>query len=264
LSSTTDRETRFNTLVNRGEKADEVLRAVLLLAGRDDFAGRDVESSEEIERAVSDVIVSASFRLPEVHRQDRLCALQRLDLRFLVEGEHHRVVGRIHVEPDHVTHLGDELRVLRDLEGPGDVRLEAERPPHPADRRVAHADVRGHTPRAPVGFPLRFLLEGLHQDRLDRVVADRPRRSDSGFVVETVEPLFDEPLSPFPHGLNRRSITVRHRSVRHSRTAGDDEPRAKRQAAIDARPPRKSGKFKARLPTASVPPRAVPAFPWPA
>ena len=54
---------------------------------------------EEVERAVSNVVMGPTFRLPDVHRQDRLCSLEGLDLRFLVEREHHRISRRVHIEP---------------------------------------------------------------------------------------------------------------------------------------------------------------------
>ena len=71
---------RFDALVEFGKKGDKVFCAVLLFAGGNHFAGGDVESSEEIERAVANVIVRAPFRLTEIHRQDRLRAFESLDL----------------------------------------------------------------------------------------------------------------------------------------------------------------------------------------
>ena len=95
------------------------------------------------------------FGLADVHGQDRLRALERLDLRFLVDREHHRIVRRIHIQPDDVPNLVHELRVGRDLERLRDVRLEPKRPPDAADHRVTHPGLRGHRPRAPVGLALR-------------------------------------------------------------------------------------------------------------
>ena len=64
---------------------------MLRLAAREDLARGDVQRGEEIERAIPDVVVRATLRLPEVHRQDRLRALERLDLGLLVDREHHGV-----------------------------------------------------------------------------------------------------------------------------------------------------------------------------
>ena len=91
------------------EERHEILGAMLLFAPRQDFAGRDVERGEQIERAIADVVVGSTFGLADVHGQDRLGALERLNLRLLVEGEHHRVVRRIHIQTDDIPDLVDEL-----------------------------------------------------------------------------------------------------------------------------------------------------------
>ncbi len=101
---------------------------MLLLAPGDDLTRRHVERGKQIKRAVANVIVGLALGLAEVHRQDRLCTLERLNLRFLVEGKVEgkcdRVARRVHVQPHDVTHLCDELRIRRHLVRAADVRLE--------------------------------------------------------------------------------------------------------------------------------------------
>jgi hypothetical protein len=87
-----------NAGLNLAQEGDEVLRTVLRFASRDDLAGSHVEGGEEIERAVADVVVRASLRLADIHRQDGLRAFKRLNLRFLVNREHNRVGRGIRVE----------------------------------------------------------------------------------------------------------------------------------------------------------------------
>ena len=65
-----------------------------------------------------------AFRVPNVHQQDRLRALQHLDLKFLVDREHDGIVGRVHVQPDHITYLGHHLRIRRQLKRLRDVVLQ--------------------------------------------------------------------------------------------------------------------------------------------
>src|SRR5260370_23124299 len=75
--------------------------------------------------------------LPGSHRERRLGAIQRLDLRFLMDAEHQRVVRRVEIEADDVAHPGsgpgqalvNKERICRQLEGFAPVRLEGERPP---------------------------------------------------------------------------------------------------------------------------------------
>jgi len=65
--------------------------------------------------------MAAPLGLPRPHRQQRLAAVERLDLRFLIDAQHQRMVGRIEVEADDVAHpgsspgqaLGDKQRVSR-------------------------------------------------------------------------------------------------------------------------------------------------------
>ena len=48
----------------------------------------------------------------QAHRQQRLGAIQGLDLRFLVNAEHECLVGRVEVEPDDVSYLLDLTEAL--------------------------------------------------------------------------------------------------------------------------------------------------------
>ena len=119
-------------------------RAVTLVAAADDLAGGDVQGGEQRGRAVPLVIMAAPLDLPWPHRQQRLGAVERLDLRLFIDAEHQGAVGRIDVEPDNVAHprsgrgqaLVDKQRVGRQLEGLGAVRLQAEGAPDTADVEV--------------------------------------------------------------------------------------------------------------------------------
>jgi len=111
---------------------------MLRFTARAHLTGGDIQRGDEVEGAVANVVMRLSFRLPDVHREDRLRPLKRLDLRLLVEREHHGIRRRSHIQPDDVAHLFDELRVRRHLERVGEVRFETTRPPDAADGRVAH------------------------------------------------------------------------------------------------------------------------------
>jgi len=214
------------------EERHEILGAMLLFTPRQDFAGRDVERGEQIERAIPDVVVGPPFGLANVHGQDRLGPLERLDLRLLVEGEHHRVVRRIHIQADDIPNLVDELGVGRHLERLRDVRFEPERPPDAADHRVTHPGLRGHRPRAPVGLALRGRFERLDDHRLDVRVGDRPWPADPGLIQQARESALDESLSPFPHGAIGGAIPTRHHRVRRHVGAREHQASPKRQETI--------------------------------
>ena len=179
------------------------------------------------------VIVGPSFGLAEIHRQDGLRALQRLDLRLLVDREDHGIRRRRHVQPDHVPDLLHELRIRRDLETLRAMRLQPECPPNPADHGVTHARRFRHRPRAPVRLAARRRLERLHDDGLDLLVGDRAWRADARFVIQPLEPVLDELAAPFRHGRLRRPQPARHGRVRRVDTRQHD-PCAKRHGAIHA------------------------------
>ena len=71
-----------------------------------------------------DVVVGDSFDIAESHGQDRLGAIQRLNLRLLIDRQDHGVVGRVQVETDHIAHLFDEEWIGGELETLAAVRLQ--------------------------------------------------------------------------------------------------------------------------------------------
>ena len=52
--------------------------------------------------------MAAPLDLTGTHRQQRLGAVECLNLRFLVDAQHQGAVGWVEVEPDDVAHLVDE------------------------------------------------------------------------------------------------------------------------------------------------------------
>ena len=66
--------------------------------------------------AVPHVVVGAFLGLPGLHRQRLLGPVQGLDLGFLVDAEHDRVLRRVEVQPDHIGDLGDQLGIGGELE----------------------------------------------------------------------------------------------------------------------------------------------------
>ena len=101
------------------------------------------------------VVVGGALGQPGLHRQDRLGAVQRLDLRLLVDAQHDGPLGRVQIQADDVADLGDELRVPGQLERLRAVRLQPERLPDPVHRRLVEPDLRCHRPRRPMRRVLR-------------------------------------------------------------------------------------------------------------
>src|SRR5712671_5694321 len=88
------------------EEAAEFLRPVARHAFADDGSGLYVEGGKQRGRPVPLVVMGVPFGLPGSHREQRLGAIQRLDLRFLIDAEHQRVVRRVEIEADNVAHPG--------------------------------------------------------------------------------------------------------------------------------------------------------------
>jgi len=105
------------------EELQEFVVAVPGVAGVGDLPGGDLQGGEQRRGPVPDVVVSLLLGDTRSQRQDRRGPVQRLHLRLLIHAEHHRLVRRIQVQPDNVTHLGFQLGVGGELERPRPERL---------------------------------------------------------------------------------------------------------------------------------------------
>ena len=94
------------------EEAEELLVPVARHALADHRAVEDVERGEQGGGAMALVVVGHGAEAAGVHRQARLGAVERLDLRFFVHREDHRMGRRIDVEADHVLDLVRERRIV--------------------------------------------------------------------------------------------------------------------------------------------------------
>src|SRR6476469_3895263 len=99
-----------NNLVHEGQ---ELLAAPALLVRARDLARRHLERGEQGRGAVPLIVVAVSRQRASVRQlQIALRALQRLDRRFLVDTYDDGIVGRRHVEADHIGSLAGELRIV--------------------------------------------------------------------------------------------------------------------------------------------------------
>jgi hypothetical protein len=92
-----------------GDEADELLTPMARHAAADDLAFEHAERGEQGRRAVAFVIVREGCAFPPLQRKTWLGPVARLDLAFLVDGDHCRVAGRVHVETDDIIKLGGEV-----------------------------------------------------------------------------------------------------------------------------------------------------------
>src|SRR5437867_7008284 len=115
-------------------KLDSAVTTVML---GDDLATLHVERGKQRRGAAPHVVMRPPFDLAGLQRQDRLRAIQRLNLGLLVHAQHDRAIRRIQVEPDDVPPLLDQERARRQLDALAAVRAQAEGPPNPRDTAAA-------------------------------------------------------------------------------------------------------------------------------
>ena len=88
--------------------------ATLVVAGSD-VAAEHVERGKQGRGAVALVVVAAAAERPSVGQLEiALGALQRLDVRLLVDRNDQRTLGRVEIEPDNLGRLGGKLGILAD------------------------------------------------------------------------------------------------------------------------------------------------------
>ena len=80
------------------------------------------------------IVVAAPGGLAGAHRQHRLAAVERLDLRLLVDAQNDGLGRRRKIEPDHIADFGDEIGIGGELERLQAMRLQAEGAPDPLHR----------------------------------------------------------------------------------------------------------------------------------
>ena len=140
-------------LRDRVEKSDELNVRVAREAAAVDLATRDLEGCEQAGRSVALVVVGHPRREYLAQGQDRLGAVEGLDLGLLVDAQDERSFGRIQVQAHDVGQLGIEVRITAALEGLDPLGC---RPCFcQMHRRVGKPDLLGQAPCTPMGGGLR-------------------------------------------------------------------------------------------------------------
>ena len=82
----------------------------------DDGAGLRLQCRKQRGGAMTPGVMAAPLSLPRVQGQQRLAAIQRLDLRLLIDAQDKGFVWRTQIEPDNVSDFLNEQRIGRQLE----------------------------------------------------------------------------------------------------------------------------------------------------
>ena len=159
------------------------------------------------------VIVRAPLRHTRQHRQDRLRAVERLDLALLVDAEHHARSGGGQIEAYDVADLVHEVRIAGELEGLRAVRLQPEGTPDAPDRRVRKAAFPGHRAQRPMGGVRRRRGERPLDNLGHPIVRERPRPSRPRLVRQAVDALPQKAATPLADRVLVHAEFPRHRLV---------------------------------------------------
>ncbi len=146
------------------------------------------------------VIVRESCAFPPLQRKTRLGPVERLNLAFLVNGDHHRVAGRIHVETDDIIKLGGEVGIVGSLEGPDPVRLELMGGPYALDRSQRKTHRLGHGAVGPMGDGAGRFAQGALDHGMHLGLRHWRDAGGTGLVTQqTLNAFLGEALLPPPH-----------------------------------------------------------------
>lgn len=159
-----------------------------------------LSAAKSVVRSVPFVVMGHGAGAALLHWQAGLGAVERLDLRLLVNRQHHRMGRRIDVQVDDVGEFLGEGRIVRQLEVPPAVRPEAVGLPDRLHRRGCDAGDLRHGAQRPVGRFVRWRLLRQADD-----LGDAPRRDRrlAGWTRPVAKQAIDarahESLLPAPH-----------------------------------------------------------------
>ena len=208
------------------QKPDEFLMAMALHVAPDHGAVEDVEGSKKRGRPVAPIVMGQRCAASPLQGQPRLGPVERLNLRLLIDAEHHRVRPRIDIEADDIPELRREGGIGRELEVSPTVGGEAMGLPDLLHRRDREPDHLGHGAGGPMGCLVRRRREGQAHHRLDARRGNRSLARRAGLVPQQpVDAALHEALLPAPHrrlGFAR----CRHDAVRPDAVGGEqNDPR---------------------------------------
>ncbi len=214
-------------LLDLAQEAQELLVPVAGPALGQNLTGGDVQSGEQGGGAVADVVVGDAFHVAQAHGQQRLGAVESLDLRLLIHAEHHRLIGRVQVETDDVADFLDKEGIRGELERFLPVGLDREGLQPAVNRGLGDPSRCSQSPSAPVGAAIR--RPGLqrpvdHLRHLVVLIGAGPAGAE--LVVQTFQPQLPVALAPLADGHARQAHAFGDGGVGFTSSAGQHDLRA--------------------------------------
>src|SRR5918912_84996 len=115
--------------IDGAQEFEELPGAMAPVQLADNLAAGHVQRGKQAGGAVARVVVIAPLCDAERKWQGGLRTIQGLNLGFLVYTQHHRMGGRIQIQPYNVTHLVDEQWITGELECLHPMRLQTKSMP---------------------------------------------------------------------------------------------------------------------------------------
>lgn len=207
----------------------ELLVAMPGLALGDHLAGGDIQRSKQGGGAVADVVMGDVLHVAQAHRQQRLGAVQCLDLRLLVNAEHHRLVGRVQLQAHDACDLLDKERIGGDLVAEGfreavvllPVGLDRESLQPAMHSGFGDPCRRSQSPGTPVGAAIgRAGLQSPVDHLRDLVVFVSARPARAELIIQTFQAELQVALAPLADGHARQTHPFGDGGVCFASTAG--------------------------------------------
>ncbi len=182
------------------EETDEFLMPMPRHAVANHFAVEHAQGRKQRGRAVAFVVVCPGCAVALPQRKTWLGTIESLNLTFLVDTRNEGFLRRIEIQPNDVVELLDEVLVAADLEGLGEMGLEAVLFPDALNGHATDTLCFGHAPHAPMGGIGRFAVQGGFDDCADFLVGNvRNAAGTRSVLFQTLQPQSHKALSPELH-----------------------------------------------------------------
>jgi hypothetical protein len=215
-----------DSIVDRIQEFPKLDRPMSPMALPDHRSGFHIQSGKKGRRTMPAVVMGASFNLPGPHWENGLGAIQRLNLRFLINAQDQSTLRRIEIQPNDIPDLLNKERIRGKLEGFGTVGLQGKGTPNATDRTLAQTRSRRHR----TGAPVRRISRGRFQRHGDHsfniLITDCSRGTWSRFIQQAVKTIQDEATPPLANRLSRDVKRLCRITVRVAVCAGEDDPRS--------------------------------------
>ena len=178
---------------------------------------------------MANVVVGYTFDIAEAHGQQRLGALQGLNLALFIDAQHHGFVRRIQIQTHDIPHLLHEEGIAGELPVALPMRLETEGPPDAVDGGLREARLGGQRTATPVRGVVGSSPQRLANQCGHPFVTDRAGAARTQFTVQPREALLEKTPPPIAYGYRVQMKPGSNGLVAHSRSTQQNDPRPPHQ-----------------------------------